>query len=170
MSDRGDQAVTQASELFGSDRMWGLKELPLPELPSWAPQTPAWLVLLAVIVVALIAIYRWQLRKYRAQEYRRSAFRQISAMRDNDSDLSELPRLLRAVAIESGSREAVVPLQGQPWIAWLNRSARQTLFNDDDAALMQSLAYASPTNRQPDRQQVQRLIEAALTWVKVHRA
>jgi hypothetical protein len=40
MTDKQSQA-----EIFGSDRMWGLKELPLPDPVSWWPQTPGWYLL-----------------------------------------------------------------------------------------------------------------------------
>ena len=43
-----------AAEIFGSDRMWGLKELDLPEPVSWWPQTPGWYVLAALLVVGVL--------------------------------------------------------------------------------------------------------------------
>ena len=46
-------AGQSAAELFGSDRMWGLKELPLPEPVSWWPQTTGWYVLGSLIFLGL---------------------------------------------------------------------------------------------------------------------
>jgi len=35
---------------FGSDRMWGLKELPPPDPVSWSPQSSGWLFVAALVL------------------------------------------------------------------------------------------------------------------------
>ena len=66
-----------AAEIFGSDRMWGLKEIPLPEPVSWWPQTPGWWLLAAVIVMLVLwRLWAWR-QRYRRNAYRRAALAEL---------------------------------------------------------------------------------------------
>jgi hypothetical protein len=158
-------AQDSAVQIFGSDRMWGLKELPLPEPVSWMPQTVGWLVLaiIAVAAAAFIAWRRWQV--YQADQYRRDALTRINKM--NPESLHDLPELLRFAALFAGPRNEVASLRGTDWINWLNARVDKPLFDQADSTSLDMLAYTK-TNIAPE--QARHLLEASENWLRGHRA
>ena len=165
--------------LFGSDRMWGLKELPLPDPVSYWPQTAGWyvLLLLLLLLVALLAWLHW--RRWQRDAYRRDALSRLQAIADTlnnpagqIANLTELPLILRHAALRAGRRQDVASLRGRDWIAWLNASSGKTLFDDEAAALIDQLPYATPTSLAVlrDEPRTQKLLDASQTWVRDHRA
>lgn len=149
---------------FGSDRMWGLKELPLPEPVSWLPATSGWWLLAAL---ALAIAGGWGLRGYRAwqgQGYRRRALARLSAL----GSLAELPRVLRTTALAAYPREEVAALRGRAWIAWLNENGGR--FEVDDAEWLDRLPYDPGAPGRLPPQATLRLLNASRAWVRSHRA
>ncbi len=153
---------------FGSDRMWGLKELPLPEPASWLPATPGWLVVGAIVlaIVGWLAWRRW--RAWQRERYRREALARIEAMRGAVGALAELPLVLRTTALAAFPRDEVASLRGDDWVTWLNRNGAR--FEPADAEWLDCLPYdASAADRLP-ADMAARLLEASRAWVRSHRA
>ena len=158
-----------AAKIFGSDRMWGLKELPLPEPVSWWPQTPGWFVL-AVLVLLGLGWVGWRLwRRYQRNAYRRDGLAQLDAMLSDPTALNNLPFLLRKSALKAGARNQVAGLRGEDWIAWLNDSARRPLFKEFDGDALDRLAYAGDADRAIDDAWARHLVEASKAWMRSHR-
>ena len=154
---------------FGAERMWGLKELQLPESLPIFPLAPGWYVLLAMVAL-IVGFSAW--RRYQTWQrnaYRREALHVLKALNSNSDRLSELPFLLRRTALAAYPRVEVASLRGKDWTAWLNRSAGQELFDTKDGEVFDSLVYAS-TNGKPAPADIQRVIEAAITWTRTHHA
>ena len=128
-------------DTFGAERMWGLKELPLPAGVDWLPPAPGWYAIgaLAVLLLCYGAWRRW--RQWQRNAYRRDALRQIAALSADTAH--ELPIILRRAALTAQPRHTVASLRGQDWIEWLNRSAGRELFSADDAAHLDALAYGA---------------------------
>ena len=169
MADEGGPK-SAAVELFGSERMWGLKELPLPDSVPYWPQTPGWYVVGAlVLAVFAYCVYRLWLR-WKANQYRRDAVAELDAMTRDRTGLVELPFLLRRAALHAGPRADIAGLRGNEWIAWLNRSAGRDLFAAEDAGLLDTLCYAPAAADAIEPQQADRLIAASREWMKVHNA
>ena len=74
--------------------------------------------------------------------------------------------------LRAGRRQDVASLRGRDWIAWLNASSGKTLFDDEAAALIDQLPYATPTSLAVlrDEPRTQKLLDASQTWVREHRA
>ena len=135
-------ASPSSAELFGSDRMWGLKELPLPEPVSWWPQTLGWYILGLLLLLAL-AWFGWRLwQRYRRNAYRREGLAELDDIATDPEGLRRLPYLLRKSALAAVPRSEVAALRGGDWIAWLNRSAGSELFTDSDGQMLDRLAFA----------------------------
>jgi len=165
MTDKQSQA-----EIFGSDRMWGLKELPLPDPVSWWPQTPGW-YLLGTLILAGLCYLAWRLwLRYRHDAYRRQGLVRLDEMTTDPAALKELPLLLKKSALMAGARQQVASLQGHAWIAWLNETAGDDLFSTSDADTLELLAYAQPGRALPDTTKAAHLIEASKSWMRMHRA
>lgn len=79
-----------------------LKELGLPALISYVPQTWGWWGVLAVLMVAVIAICAHQILQWRRNRYRREALEKLAQLRTHNEEMSslcELPELLKRVAL-----------------------------------------------------------------------
>lgn len=158
-------AQESSVQIFGSDRMWGLKELPLPQPVSWMPQTVGWLVL-AIIVLAVAAYFGWRRwQAYQADQYRRDALIRLKQM--NAAQLHDLPELLRLAALSAGPRNQVASLRGSDWINWLNAHVDQPLFDEADSITLDTLAYTETTIAP---EQARHLLDASENWLRGHHA
>ena len=153
---------------FGSDRMWGLKELPLPEPVSWMPATPGWIVVGVVLLAVVAAILAWRRRARARERYRREAIARLSAMRGDAAALRELPLLLRATALAAFPRDEVAGLRGASWVEWLNEHGGR--FEPADAERLDRLPYepAAAEALPPDAAAHQ--LDASRRFVRGHRA
>lgn len=153
---------------FGSNRMWGLKELPLPEPVSWFPATAGWLVVGAVLLAILGGLAWWRWRAWQREQYRRDALTRIDAMRGADEALARLPLVLRSTALAAFPREEVAGLRGGAWVAWLNENGGR--FDPADAKRLDLLPYdpCAVSDLTPDV--AARLLDASRAWVKGHHA
>jgi hypothetical protein len=169
MTDQANAQETQA-ELFGSDRMWGLKELPLPEPVSWWPQTAGWAVLAIALLILLASAAYKVFRRIQRNAYRRDGLAMLEAMQSDHSMLGELPLLLRRSALQAAPRKSVAGLRGTDWIDWLNASAGRQLFRTDDAIILDQLAYAQDGDQAADDASVRHVLQASREWMRSHRA
>lgn len=169
MSDQSTQQQSSA-ELFGSDRMWGLKELPLPEPVGWMPQTTGWYVVGLILLFALAAI-GWRIwKKYKSNAYRREGLQRLEDMSVQANTMHELPFLLRRSALYLGNRGDIAGLRGDAWINWLNERAGKNLFQSEDARLLEDLAFGKPDSIKEENGDVRQLIETSKIWMRIHRA
>ena len=148
-----------------------LQNLALPAPVSYMPQTWGWWALLGV-VLAWLAV--WAARTYwhwRRNRYRREALQRLAQLRaanDPIATLRELPTLLKRVALSMPAPQAVGPLQGAAWQAFLRDHSPQRL-PEDFSAQLAFLAYA------PDEQllaladtQREHIITTCTRWVEQH--
>lgn len=164
-----DSSRDRFGDDFGGERMWGLKELPLPESPPWWPVAPGW-YFVAGFVLLLLAYLVWrQYRAWRRNQYRRDALAQLSRMTPDPGEAKKLPFLLRRTALLAYPRVQVASLRGREWMSWLNGSAGSDIFVAEDADTLDKLAYA-PDRALPAADQVARAIAAARRWTRLHRA
>ncbi|MDA7949282.1 MAG: DUF4381 domain-containing protein [Hyphomicrobiaceae bacterium] len=169
MTDQTNTAPSSA-ELFGSNRMWGLKELPLPEPVSWWPQTAGWYILAVIILAAAIWLGLHLRDRYRHNAYRRSGLAELQAMSADPTSLTALPFLLRKSALAASTRDDVASLRGNDWVQWLNRSAGRELFAEDDGRILDRLAYANEPTARLDAATAQHLLDASTAWMRYHHA
>jgi len=159
-----------SAEIFGSNRMWGLKEIPLPDPVSWAPQTVGWYIF-AVLSLAILA---WYLRnlwlRYQRNAYRREGLEMLVSMLADPTAASTLPFLLRKSALAAAKRENVAGLRGREWIAWLNDCVGTPLFDEADGAALDQLAYCRDGSPPLDKDHIRHLVEASQIWMRSHSA
>lgn len=146
---------------FGAERMWGLKELTMPDAVSVLPLAPGWYALMAL--VGLFALYvGWRVW----QRWRRNAYRREALARLDAEGPAGLPFVLRRAALMGFARYDVASLRGSAWIGWLNRTGRDHLFEAGDAALLDTLAYGDVRSVAAD--ELERLVRISRTWLKTH--
>ena len=167
MQDANNAAKALATQ-FGSNRMWGLKELPLPEPVSLFPATPGWLAVAAVVLAlaAWCGLRLW--RGWQRQGYRREALRRLRRFESEPAALAELPLVLRGTALVAFPREEVASLRGRAWVEWLNANGGS--FEPEDSEWLDRLPYAPDGAAGVEPNVAARLVEASQNWVRRHDA
>lgn len=156
--------VDRFGDDFGAERMWGLRELALPDSVGLFPETIGWLYL-SLFVLVLLSIYAWRrYQRWLALGYLRDAQLRLKNMRHDPAALKELPSILRATALHIAPRSEVAALRGQPWIDWLNKRVDMQLFQEEDATLLNQLAYSDCSNI--DSSVSQQLINNCDLWLR----
>lgn len=151
-----------------------LREL-APGVPpfSYLPQTWAWLVLAALVLVlaGLWGTLRW--RRWRRDRYRREALARLDRLAASQGEqrlaaLRELPELLKRVALSMPDAPPVASLGGSAWQHFLEQRARQPL-PSGFAETLHRLAYAPESAlRTLDAQQVSALFSTSRGWIEGH--
>jgi hypothetical protein len=129
-----------------------------PPVPLW-PATPAWIVLGAVLLLALVWLLWRGWRAWRRNAYRRAALR---ALRDAERP-GEIAAILKRTALAAWPRPHVAALAGTDWAAFLRRTAPRARLSNATALALAELAYGGPTLSPALR-------EAARGWIRLHDA
>ncbi|MEM6887418.1 MAG: DUF4381 domain-containing protein [Pseudomonadota bacterium] len=135
-----------------------LEEVPQPPPVALTPQTPGWIVIgvIATALLAAFAIWLWQ--RWQSNAYRRAAVASLIAAGD---DATEIATILRRTALSAYPRSVIVPLTGDDWLAFLDRTCPGVAFANSAARSLASAPYDSQS-APPE------LRDAAVTWVRGH--
>jgi Domain of unknown function (DUF4381) len=160
--------ATTASELFGSNRMWGLKEIPLPDPVAYFPETIGWLFLLLLFGLFLGILIWIQLQRWRQRAYLRQAIRDLREISRQQLNYAQIPLILRRTALQIYNRAEIASLHGQPFTDWLNGRLKQPVFDPVDGELIAALPYAPPSIVGADKATLNSLVEKCIFWLKKH--
>ncbi|WP_323815663.1 DUF4381 domain-containing protein [Cellvibrio sp. NN19] len=150
-----------------------LKELPLPPVVPYTPQTIGWVILAAVVIV-LICWNLWRNYQYRlANRYRVEALAELDqieqALGSHPSAAAQLPTLIKRVALTAAPRADIAALSGDAWLQWLDASLPQAGFLDAPGKLIPALAYSSPANSQiANPKELHALLALTRRWIREH--
>jgi hypothetical protein len=140
----------------------------MPEAVSMFPATSAWLVLAGWVVGVLLltAIRAWQ--QWRKNRYRRDALALLDELADDESadpviSAQRIAAVLKRTALAAYPRDAVAPLCGEAWSAFLVDSSNHDALVARHAAALGNAAYAPGADGRS-------LLQPARRWVEVHRA
>jgi len=144
----------------------------IDEVSWWPPAIGWWL--LAVLVIALlftlVSVVR-NLRRYPAGSWRRHAWKQLRALRQQASRMpapqlaSELSELLRRIAIARLGRDRAAGLSGERWLAWLQEHDPAGFAWTQRGQPLLTLPYAPPGSGHDSASQLLPLIDATFAWV-----
>lgn len=85
-----------------------------PEVPWWPP-APGWYVVLSLVALAALRIGWVCWRRWKTNEYRRVALRQLESAKD----VTSVAELLRRTALAIAPRSTIANLSGDAWLKWL---------------------------------------------------
>ena len=111
------------------DPLAALHPLREPGLLNWWPPAPGWWVLTCLILAGLIVAGFLLCRRYQRNAYRRTAQRQLLAIRtqyrehgDVSQCLSSVNALLKSVALCVYPRRQIAASSGENWLAVINEA------------------------------------------------
>jgi hypothetical protein len=125
-----------------ADPLARLVDVVVPPEPSLWPQTPASLILIALVVIGAVVAAVWLVRRHRRNAYRRAALAELAAMDPRHPHAAAaLAALIRRTALAAFPREVVTPLQGAAWLAFLDRSYGGTAFSGGAGRVLADAPY-----------------------------
>ena len=139
----------------------------------WPPALGWWLAALSLGFSTLLLFWGLRsLRRYPLGSWHRDARNQLLALRRllpqlaPEQAMRELSELLRRIAVARIGREQAAGLNGEKWLRWLeDKDPEQFPWSHEGKALI-TVPYAPPGHHPVSREQVERLIEAALMWAR----
>lgn len=152
-----------------------LADIGPPPPVSWMPQTWGWAVL-AVLVAALLAWGIWLWHRHRVRNcYRREALAELAGIEAGRAApegrleaVAEAAALLKRVALAAWPREAVAPLSGAEWVAFLRKTAGGSSFPDAAAALLDDAEYRGSSSQAVPEADEKAFLAAARRWIEGH--
>lgn len=143
-----------------------LRDIHLPESIGWWPLAPGWYLLATSIVIACLLIGFLGLRYYSNGRAKREALRRLAMYKkqyelDANSQLctANISELLKRLALSYYPRTQIAALQGEAWIAFLNRTGKGVEFNSVRTQLLEM--PWRPSRGQP----LEALFKTAKKWI-----
>jgi len=150
-----------------------LLDPPLPDPVSWWPQTPAWYLLVGLLLLALLYGGLRRLSALRRNRYRSHALQKLAATHkqlqepgDHRSALQQLASLLKQTAVTAMPGSQVESLSGEAWLLFLARTV------DGDAVgrgLIEWPFWGAAQLQQLSPQQLDELVGQVRHWIEFHR-
>lgn len=150
-----------------------LVDIVSPPPAPWWPPAPGWSVVAGLAAAALLAVAVKELLRWRRNAYRRAALREletlVAAAKTDPARWTELPSLLKRVALVAYSRYDVAALSGEPWLAFLDETAGSHTFTAAPGQTLLSLAYDPQSVRRRTPEELVKTADAVRAWIRVHR-
>jgi Ca-activated chloride channel family protein len=157
-----------------NDPVAGLIDIPLPQAISLWPATWTSRIAIVLLIVGLIATIVWFMRRWHANRYRRAALAELdgivhSPKVDSDPELAidNIALLVRRTALVAYPRERIAPLNGVPWLDFLDRSYAGHEFSQGAGRALGLVPYAPRSVVAVD---VTSLADLARQWIRTHHA
>ena len=116
-----------------SNSLANLKDLQLPEAVSVFPLAPGWYGVIFIIILIMLALSYWQIRRLAHQRKVASIVELLTLIEQQNSSsgtqlLAEVAILLKRVAREKFPEQQPQNLFGEPWLQFLDSSGKTTQF------------------------------------------
>ena len=128
---------------------------------SWWPLAPGWYVLILVLAMAVIWFGVTTFKQWKKNSYRREALREL-----RDISPTELPALIKRVALSAWSREEVATLSGDAWLQFLDRSGNTTEFTQGAGKLLLDISYNPHSQINNNSPEYQQLLNLVRRWIQ----
>jgi hypothetical protein len=144
-----------------------LRDIHLPAPVSWWPLAPGWWLLIAAVALMMVGAFWWWRRRHH-NRWRRQALQEIYRLRASSApqdSVIALSVLLRRVAINQFPRHQVAALNGETWLAFLDRTlgAGQE-FMSDAGHMLSTAPYVQDAQIEP--QTLHMLFALSERWVR----
>ena len=145
-----------------------LKDIVEPMPIGWWPLAIGWWLLAVLILVLLISLGYWLVRRHRQNRFRKLALRELAKIQQHyqaqpapQAHVAALNGLLKQVAITRYGRAQVSSLHGEHWCRFLSDQAPGVDFMNGPGALLGNAHY-QPSQDLP----LENLTRLARDWIR----
>ena len=142
--------------------MQDLHDIVLTEPIAYVPQTTAWYVLFAVLLMMMVAGWTAWRRHERKNRYRKLALHRLSDIAKREA-YEELPVLVKQTALNAYARAEVASLSGDAWLQFLDESYGGQEFTRGAGRILPTLAYGPSSDVAVDD-----VIPLVRRWIRKH--
>jgi hypothetical protein len=161
-----------------SDLIARMRDIHDLDVPSWWPPAPGWWLLLLATAATVTLLYLGirSLLRYPFGSWHRDARNQLLALHrllpqlTAEQALRELSELLRRIAVVRIGRKEAAGLNGEAWLEWLEQQDPEKFPWRREGRALIIVPYSPPGHYKISREQVERLIQAALAWARKERS
>jgi len=144
-----------------------LEPLYEPEPVAFTFETPAWYILLTLVMIALLyGLFKWY-KAYQSRAYRRLALKKLNEIQLSDAPdtatLDAIQVTLKQVAMATYGRPKVAALFGLEWLNFLEKTGKNTLFSEFALLLGSNSEAATDQSNQ-----IGALRDTAKKWIRTH--
>ena len=149
-----------------SNSLANLKDLQLPEAVSVLPLAPGWYGVIFIIILIMLALSYWQIRRLAHQRKVASIVELLTLIEQQNSSsgtqlLAEVAILLKRVAREKFPEQQPQNLFGEPWLQFLDSSGKTTQFTQGAGRILLEVYQNKPLENP------QALFDVVRAWLKV---
>ena len=149
-----------------SNSLANLKDLQLPEAVSVFPLAPGWYGVIIIMVLLMLALSYWQMRRLAHQRKVASIVELLTLIEQQNSSsgtqlLAEVAILLKRVAREKFPEQQPQNLFGEPWLQFLDSSGKTTQFTQGAGRVLLEVYQNKPLENP------QALFDVVRAWLKV---
>ena len=149
-----------------SNSLASLKDLQLPEAVSVFPLAPGWYGVIIIMVLLMLALSYWQMRRLAHQRKVASIVELLTLIEQQNSSsgtelLAEVAILLKRVAREKFPEQQPQNLFGEPWLQFLDSSGKTTQFTQGAGRILLEVYQNKPLENP------QALFKVVRAWLKV---
>ena len=149
-----------------SNSLANLKDLQLPEAVSVFPLAPGWYGVIFIIILIMLALSYWQIRRLAHQRKVASIVELLTLIEQQNSSsgtqlLAEVAILLKRVAREKFPEQQPQNLFGEPWLQFLDSSGKTTQFTQGAGRVLLEVYQNKPLENP------QALFDVVRAWLKV---
>jgi hypothetical protein len=141
-----------------------MHDIVVSEPVSWWPLAPGWYVFMLIFAMAMIWVGVKYWRKWKANQYRRDALRELDDISPHD-----LPTLVKRVGLSAWPRDEVANLSGDAWLKFLDQSGNTTDFTQGAGRLLLDLSYKPHSKIDHDSPEYQQLLKLIQRWIQQSR-
>ena len=128
-----------------------LRDIHLPDAVGWWPPAPGWWLVACLTIAAGLLLVRW-FRGLRVRQLPRRLFRsQLNRILESDrpdgEKVGEISALLKSLLMDRFGREKIARLQGQDWVAFLDKTTRSgSEFSQGPGSVLADAQYRPECN------------------------
>lgn len=141
-----------------------LNDLYEPPPVQFSFETPGWYVLGGILLVAVILIAFFRVRRYVNNRYRREALRELDSLENTADIFPQLFVVLKRTAIYAFGREKVAPLYGPAWLSFLEKTGVNVHMTDYRDEILPAVYSGNAID--PGIQE--KILSNAKRWVRTH--
>ncbi|WPR75249.1 DUF4381 domain-containing protein [Algoriphagus sp. NG3] len=135
-----------------------------PPAVSFSFDTIGWTVLGGALMLGLLILLFFLIRRYQHNQYRREAMAALQSIASNEQEFSQVFILLKRVAIRTFGREKVGALYGASWLGFLDKTGKGVGLLRYEKQI-ESLIYQ---DKVPDPEVRRNILSQAHKWIKTH--